>query len=100
MQVKANCENTQCVSEGPGPLGPAGPGARTHCPGVPPSLPLVSDLTLYMFNSGKVFIILNYYCFEINGRLSSFAALHDLWRDGVEPLSWGPGCVDRPCSPP
>ena len=31
----------------------------------------VSDLTLYMFDGGKVFIILNYYCFEINGRLSS-----------------------------
>lgn len=26
--------------------------------------------------------------------------LHDLWRDWVEPLGWGPGCVDRPCSPP
>lgn len=31
----------------------------------------VSNLTLQMFNCGRrVFMILNYYCFEINGRLS------------------------------
>ena len=67
---------------------------------LPPSLPFVSDLTLYMFNSGKVFIILNYYCFEINGRLSSLAVLHDLWRDGVEPLGWGPAAWTGPAPHP
>ena len=59
----------------------------------------VSDLTLYVFGGRKVFIILNYYCFEINGRLSSLAALHDLWRDRVESLGWGPNRVDRPLHP-
>lgn len=34
-----------------------------------------------------VFMILNYYCFEINGRFGSHAATHGLWRGRVEPLA-------------
>lgn len=65
-------------------------GTAAQRPRPPPPPPFVSDLTLYVFNGGKVFIILNYYCFEINGRLSSHAALHDLWRDGVESPAGAP----------
>uniref|UniRef100_H9H038 E3 ubiquitin-protein ligase RNF115 n=1 Tax=Equus caballus TaxID=9796 RepID=H9H038_HORSE len=50
------------------PRRPAGlRGAQAHV--APASgLPRLSNLALYVFGGGKVFIILNYYCFEINGR--------------------------------
>lgn len=74
------------------PHGASGAGAWAHgTPGRPqlPPPPFVSNLTLHTVSGGKVFIILNYYCFEINGRFSSHAALHDLWKDRVELLGRG-----------
>lgn len=70
------------LAQGPGPTAPRG------VPSSPPP-PFVSNLTLHTVSGGKVFIILNYYCFEINGRFSSHAALHDLWKDRVELLGRG-----------
>lgn len=43
-------------------MGPMSPAGRR--------LQSVFNLTLQMFNGRRVFMILNYYCFEINGRLS------------------------------
>uniref|UniRef100_A0A673TM61 Ring finger protein 126 n=1 Tax=Suricata suricatta TaxID=37032 RepID=A0A673TM61_SURSU len=77
-----------CAAARPEPLS-LPRGAPAQGPGTRRPSPVASNLTLYTFDGGKVFIILNYYCSEINGRFRSRAALHDLWKDRVEPPGWG-----------